>query len=859
MTSRQPLKIFTTGILGVALVAMICAGAFFAYWSTKRTMDALQVVDHSHEVRLQLEICMVSIVDAETSARGYLITGKDVSLDLFKPSLADARGSFTTLESLLKDNPDQLEQLKQLTFLFEMKVERLEGQMKVRREQGLEKILENVGTMQGKQMMDAIRTTIRGMESNEDRLLERRAAATRSALQITLVAVTVGSGVALALVIFGAMMIGRELAARRRAGQLQEVARAHSESIVDTVREPLVVLDKAMRVERANRSFYELFHTSAEKTTGQPFFELEKGVWNDPELKKRLESVFAKNEPFDGLELTLQFPGGSPRTMLLNGRKLFRPGNHTGTALLAIEDVTERRKFEIERDRFFTLAGDLMCVAGFDGYFKRLNPAWQSVLGFSTEELTSTPFMEFLHPDDVEKSKVEVASLTKGNETVSFENRFRTKDGGYRWIQWSAKSVVEDGVIFAAGRDITERKKMEQMHLQFRALFESLPGLYLVLKPDFTIVAVSDAYLKATMTKRGEILERGLFEVFPDNPDDADANGESNLRASLNRVLQNRAPDTMAIQKYDIRRPDGTFEERYWSPINSPVAGEDHSIEYIIHRVEDVTDFVKQSSKGEVVGDVHNRMEKMESEIFKSSQEVQSANRQLESVNAELEAFSYSVSHDLRAPLRHIGGFAEMLEKRAAATLDEKSRRYVTTIIEAAKRMGVLIDDLLVFSRMGRSEMSDAKVDMNSLAQEVIQELRTDQNGRSVVWKCQPLPAVHGDPALLRQVLINLFSNAVKYSRPRDPAVIQVGCNDGALAGETVFFVKDNGVGFDMAYADKLFGVFQRLHRADEFEGTGIGLANVRRIILRHGGRTWAESKPDAGATFFFTLPNFEG
>jgi len=842
----------------VALVGLICGGAFFAYWSTLRTMNALQAVDHTREVRLQLETCLVSIVDAETAARGYIISGKDLSLDLFEPSLAEAHQSFVNLRTLVKDNPDQEEQLKQLMFLFEMKVERLQGQIKTRREEGLEKVLANVGTMEGKQMMDGIRTIIKGMESTEDRLLEERSQAARSALHTTLVAVTAGSGIAIALVIFAAMMIGRELAARRKAEELQETARAYSESIVDTVREPLLVVDKAMRVERANRSFYELFQTTPEKITRQPFFELDGGVWNDPELKKRLESVFADNQPFDGFELTLQFPDASPRTMLLNGRKLFRPGNHTGTALLAIQDVTERRRMENERDRFFTLTRDLMCVAGFDGYFKRLNPAWQSALGFSMEELTSRPFVEFLHPDDVEKSKAEVASLMKGNETISFENRFRMKDGGYRWIQWSAKSLVGEGVIFAAGRDITEKKREDQMHLQFRSLFESLPGLYLVLKPDLTIVAVSDAYLKATMTKRADILERGLFEVFPDNPEDAEATGESNLRASLNRVLQNGTPDTMAIQKYDIRRPDGTFEERYWSPINSPVAGEDHKIEYIIHRVEDVTDFVKQSSKEGTVDTVPNRTEKMEAEIFKSSQEVQTANRQLQAVNAELEAFSYSVSHDLRAPLRHIGGFAEMLEKRAGAALDEKSRRYVTTIVEAAKRMGVLIDDLLVFSRMGRSEMSDTKVDMNSLAQEVIQELRADTSGHGVVWKCQPLPSVHGDRALLRQVLINLFSNAVKYSRPRDPAVIQVGCSEGAAGVETVFFVKDNGVGFDMAYADKLFGVFQRLHRADEFEGTGIGLANVRRIILRHGGRTWAESKPDAGATFYFSLPNLD-
>jgi signal transduction histidine kinase len=407
-----------------------------------------------------------------------------------------------------------------------------------------------------------------------------------------------------------------------------------------------------------------------------------------------------------------------------------------------------------------------------------------------------------------------------------------------------------EGVLLAF-EDVTERKRVEKLHLHFRALFESLPGLYLVLKPDLTIAAVSDAYLKATMTKREDILGKNLFEVLPDNPDEPGATGATNLRASLNRVIQGRRSDTMPIQKYDVRRPDGVFEERYWSPVNSPVLSADEEIAYIIHRVEDVTDFVKQRT---VVGEGEDAMrERMESEIFRSSQEVQEANQQLRSLNSELEAFTYSVSHDLRAPLRHIDGFADMLQNHAADKLDDKGRRYLRTISDSAKRMGTLIDDLLVFSRMGRAEMRRGKVDLNSLADEVIRELEGETKGRNVVWKRAELPVVEGDFALLRQVFVNLFSNALKYSRPRDPAIIEITSIDGP--GEKVICVRDNGVGFDMAYAHKLFGVFQRLHRTEEFEGTGIGLANIRRIITRHGGRVWAEGKVGEGAALYFSLP----
>lgn len=415
----------------------------------------------------------------------------------------------------------------------------------------------------------------------------------------------------------------------------------------------------------------------------------------------------------------------------------------------------------------------------------------------------------------------------------------------------------ETGKIYAIGgisTDITEHKKVEQLHLHFHALFESLPGLYLVLKPDFTISAVSDAYLKATMTQRTEILGRGIFDVFPDNPNDRDADGASNLRASLNRVLRSATTETMAIQKYDVRRPDGIFEERYWSPINSPVVDADGHLEYIIHRVEDVTEFMLQKQTSIAGTSLQVRLEQMQSEIFRSSQEVQSTNEKLHEVNRELEAFSYSVSHDLRAPLRHITGFVNLLQKNAEQSLDERSRRYLNIVSESAQQMGALIDDLLIFSKMSRTELRRTKVASDSLLDEAMNTFQSDLDKRQINWKIGTLPEVEADLSMLRQVWINLIGNAIKYSRTRNPAEIEINCATSDN-GEFIFFVRDNGVGFDMQYVDKLFGVFQRLHRAEEFEGTGIGLANVRRIVSRHGGRTWAEGKVDGGATFFFSLP----
>ena len=225
----------------------------------------------------------------------------------------------------------------------------------------------------------------------------------------------------------------------------------------------------------------------------------------------------------------------------------------------------------------------------------------------------------------------------------------------------------------------------------------------------------------------------------------------------------------------------------------------------------------------------------------------------LESANHELEAFSYSVSHDLRAPLRHITGFAQILHQSVGASISEEDRHVLERILTSADRMSRLIADLLAFSRTSRAELHRGRVNLQELVESVVAEIQPETAGRNIIWKQGALPEVMADSSLLRQVVSNLLMNAVKYSRPRDPAEIEIGCLPDAK--ETVIFVRDNGVGFDMSFADRLFGVFQRLHSDQEFEGTGVGLANVRRIIARHSGRTWAESRLGEGATFYFSLP----
>jgi signal transduction histidine kinase len=251
---------------------------------------------------------------------------------------------------------------------------------------------------------------------------------------------------------------------------------------------------------------------------------------------------------------------------------------------------------------------------------------------------------------------------------------------------------------------------------------------------------------------------------------------------------------------------------------------------------------------------VRRSRDHLEMKVNERTAELVKTNDDLQAVNRELETFSYSVSHDLRAPLRHIAGFAELLQRHSDRVLDDEGRHQITKILDAANRMECLVDDLLAFSRIGRAETQKTTINLEELVKSVVAEIAPDMQCRNIAWRIGPLPMCYGDPSLLRLVFSNLVSNAVKFTRTREQAQIEIGWLNRS-GDEVVVFVRDNGVGFDMKYKDKLFGVFQRLHSREAFEGTGIGLATVQRIVHRHGGQVWAEGSIDHGATFYVALP----
>jgi signal transduction histidine kinase len=399
----------------------------------------------------------------------------------------------------------------------------------------------------------------------------------------------------------------------------------------------------------------------------------------------------------------------------------------------------------------------------------------------------------------------------------------------------------------------------------FRRLFERAPGLYLVLDPALNIVGVSDAYCHATMTARDEIIGRNLFDVFPDNPDDPAATGVSNLRESLDRVRSELVPDTMAVQKYDIRRPaseGGRFEERFWSPVNTPVLNERGMLDYIIHRVEDVTEFVRlqaqESEQQELTEELRQRSAKMQAEIYARSLELRALNRQLQAANNAKSEFLSRVSHELRTPLAAIVGFSELLSLSVA---EEEEKRFVQTITKAGYHLVELLNDILDISRIdaGHFSMSVAPVPLKGLLQDTIELIKPLADSHQVLLESDLARAkstyVMADPQRLKQVVINLLSNAIKYNRPNGRAQLAVEEMDGAAR----ISVSDTGSGIDESAIRKLFVPFERLDAAGRgIEGVGLGLALSRSLMKAMGGTLDVESVVGEGSTFWIELPTTE-
>jgi PAS domain S-box-containing protein len=477
--------------------------------------------------------------------------------------------------------------------------------------------------------------------------------------------------------------------------------------------------------------------------------------------------------------------------------------------------------------------GDAVLATDIEGRVTRLNQVAELLTGWNVADALGRPITEvfrIVNEQTRQPGIIPVEEVLATGKIALLANHILliSRDGSERAIADSAAPISDRagqliGVVLVF-RDVSKERAAAAKLTAARQELDRFFSLSL----DFLCISSTDGYFKRVSPAVTDILGWTVEEFLARpyltlvHPDDLEA-----TRAEVEKQVVRGEKVLHFENRYQHK--DGSWRTLSWRSVPQP-----DGLMYATAR--DVTE-AKQT----------------EAKIHRLNADLRQHAGQLEAANKELEAFSYSVSHDLRAPLRHVQGFVDLLGREANAGLSATGLRYLRTIADSASNMGRLIDDLLSFSRMGRAELKEVTVDLNALVRETRAILEPAIKNRDITWKIAQLPEIRGDAAMLRQVWANLLGNAVKYTQKRPTAEIEVGCA-GREDGRMIFFVRDNGAGFDMRYAGKLFGVFQRLHHVDEFEGTGIGLANVRRIISRHGGRTWAEGQPDAGATFYFTL-----
>jgi signal transduction histidine kinase len=377
--------------------------------------------------------------------------------------------------------------------------------------------------------------------------------------------------------------------------------------------------------------------------------------------------------------------------------------------------------------------------------------------------------------------------------------------------------------------------------IDFKLIFESVPANYLILLPDppkYTIVAVSDAYAHSTLNVRENMLNRGLFEVFPDNPDDPQASGVTNLSASLQQVVTSKRPHKMAVQKYDIPSSNGHgFEERYWSPLNTPVIDGQGEIRYIIHNVEDITEKVK------------------------TADQLEAQTETLRRTNEELEQFVRISSHDLKEPLRKMRTFAGLLQSRYNANLPEEGRLFLNKITGTAEKMNNRLGDLLQYTYLSAHHPFEP-VNLQEVLEEALSDLELLITEKQAKINADPLPVIDGIRPQLHMLLYNLVYNSLKFTRSGESPVINIRATEYAAAddGENnqkklEITVQDNGIGFEKEQAEKIFILFKQLKPKSAFLGSGIGLALCKKVVLNHGGEIFANGYPGKGAEFHVILP----
>jgi PAS domain S-box-containing protein len=503
----------------------------------------------------------------------------------------------------------------------------------------------------------------------------------------------------------------------------------------------------------------------------------------------------------------------------------------------------ERARVQEKVTRFFALSPDMLCVAGFDGFFKQLNPAWETALGYSRDDLLAEPYLDFIHPDDREATIGVAATLSEDSLPISsFRNRYRCRDGSYKWLEWNSTPAPGEQQIYAVARDMTAQEAakaaLSESEARQRAVIDNMAEGVILVDPQGSIESFNTAAEVIFGYRASEVIGQDVSMLMPE----PFAGGRGQR---LRDYLKDDAREVISIRREtEGRRKSG---ERF--PLELAVSeiarGDQRAFVGIARDV---------SERRRAENEIRTLNESLEQQVLERTAVAERRLEELTKINGELDAFTYSVAHDLKEPLRTIEAFSGFLVQDHAEQLDDDGKDLLGKLANASVRMKHLIESLLALSRIGRLGDSLSPTDIRRIVADVVDGMSaTLAERRAVVTVAEDIPMVLADPTRVEQIFGNLIGNAIKFNRSEGPCV-SIGVRSVG-SGQAVLFVRDNGIGIEPEYQERVFGVFQRLHRREEYEGNGAGLAIVKRSVDSLGGRIWVESQPGAGATFLFTLP----
>ncbi|HTA23992.1 MAG TPA: PAS domain S-box protein [Terriglobales bacterium] len=891
--------------LTVGFIVALSLTLFISVSSWRGTLRAEQdaySVSHTHEVLEAIQRTSRHVIETETSARAFALSGQEPLLAHYQMARDAVYRDEEVLRHLTADNLSQQRRLDALDPQVGTAVAFADSIIANRRKThaypGGDDALET------ERLMDVVRATTRDMYAEETRLLGQRAPRIQARQRLARIIDLVGAVLLAGLWGLGWVAVNREIhvsararaqlntlnlqleqrvgqrtaaleseiAERKRAEGALKESLATSEAALKDLADQKFALDQHAivavtdvqgTITYVNEKFCIISQYSKDELIGQNHRILNSGH-HPTEFFQRMYHTIANGQVWHG-EIKNRAKDGSIYWVDTTIVPFVGTDGKPRQYVAIRADITERKRAE-ERNACLAAivdsSDDAIISKTLQGTITAWNRGAQKLFGYSSSEAVGKPMAILLPPERLDEEPDILARIRRG-ESVDHLETVRVRKDGKKIAISATISPIRDsgGAIVGASkiaRDITERKRAE----------EALAGQAEELSRQ------SDELLRSQHALETQTLMlQSVLDSMAEGLVAADENGKFIIwNPAAERILGRGATDLSSqkwAEHYELYMADTVTPFPVDQlPMVRAIRGEASTAEMFVRNPAltqgvwiEASGGPLKNKEGAVCGGVVAFRDITEKKA--AQHEIQELNErleqrviertaQLEAAKNELEAFTYSVSHDLRAPLRHIAGFVGILMEDCAPRLDGEAKRHLTRIQEGTRRMGVLVDELLALARIGRQPLTYQPTRLDTLLDDVITMLKADTEGRVVEWKIAKLPQIDCDPTLMRQVFQNLISNALKYSRNRTPAVIEIGHLEAN--GQGAIFVRDNGAGFSMKYADKLFGVFQRLHRAEEFEGTGVGLATVQRIVQKHGGRAWADSEVDKGATFYFTF-----